>query len=272
MVGLLALVSGSMADERPTRIVSLHLCADQYLMALADPDQIASLGLNAADNRMSYFADQANRYRIISPRAEEILLLEPDLIIAAPFTNSQLRNFLRERGLRVVEMGAPQTFADILVEIRMIASLIGQEERGEALVAEIEMARRVALGAGAGRSLLYLQRRGFANGRETLFAEIVSDLGFENALTGVDGVQRIPLEELVGLRPDAVLAALDRVAASGPDNAVDQGMALLAHPALKAGFSGAQWFALQPALTVCPGPATIALYQRLTAFAKNLDD
>ena len=241
-------------------------------MALADPEQIASLGSLAADTRMSFFADRANRFRISRPRAEEILLLDPDLVIAAPFTNTQLRNFLRDRGLRIVEMGGPQTFADILAEIRMIASLIHQEERGEALVVEIEAARSAALGAGAGHSLLYLQRRGFANGRETLFAEIVDDLGFENALTEVEGVQRIPLEELVGLRPDAVLAALDQVAVSGPETAVDQGMALLAHPALKAGFSGAQWFALPPALTVCPGPATMALYQRLTAFAENLDD
>lgn len=259
------------ADERPMRIVSLHLCADQYLMYLADPEQIASLGPRADDPRISYLATSENWFRIIGPRTEDILLLEPDLVITAPFGNLQLRNFLRDEGLRVVDMGAPQSFAEVIVEVEMIAALIGQEERGAALIEEIQAARRASLGAGAGTALLYLQRRGFANGRGTLFAEMIADLEFENVLSNVDGIQRVPLELLVGLRPQAVLVALDEVATDGTVTALDQGMALLGHPSLKAGFPDAKWFALPPRETVCPGPATIALYRRLVDIAAELD-
>ena len=269
--GFLSLPAHLQAEERPSRIVSLHLCADQYLMYLADPDQIMSLGPRADDPRISFLATSENWPRIVGPRTENILQLEPDLVITAPFGNLQLRSFLRGEGLRVVDMGAPQSLAEVFAEVRMIAALIGQEARGAALIDDIQAARQAALDAGAGRSLLYLQRRGFANGRGTLFAEMIADLAFDNVLSDVEGIQRIPLELLVGLHPEAVLVALDDVEPGGTVTAQDQGMALLAHPSLKAGFPDARWFALPPRETVCPGPATIALYQRLGAIAAELN-
>ena len=59
--GALAYAQASRAA--PHRIVSINLCADELLIALADPDQIASLSIYATDPRLSYFADQAEDFR-----------------------------------------------------------------------------------------------------------------------------------------------------------------------------------------------------------------
>ena len=64
-------VAAPPSNKAPQRIVSLNLCADQYLLALADRDQIAGLTRNAIDPDMSAAAAQAKGcllYTSPSPR------------------------------------------------------------------------------------------------------------------------------------------------------------------------------------------------------------
>ncbi|MGH6782919.1 MAG: ABC transporter substrate-binding protein, partial [Sphingomonadaceae bacterium] len=66
------------AEARPQRIVSLNLCADQYLMALADPQQIAALTPFARDPDMSAGAAMARKLPVARGHAEEVLARNPD--------------------------------------------------------------------------------------------------------------------------------------------------------------------------------------------------
>ena len=49
----------AIAEEMPQRIVSIHLCADQFTLALANRAQIASLSYLATDESRSYMANAA---------------------------------------------------------------------------------------------------------------------------------------------------------------------------------------------------------------------
>src|SRR3546814_12478291 len=59
------------AAPAPQRVVSLNLCVDQYLLALADREQIAALTTFATDPAMSAAAERAAGIPQIRGAAEE---------------------------------------------------------------------------------------------------------------------------------------------------------------------------------------------------------
>ncbi len=93
------------ASDAPRRVVSFNLCADQLVVALADPEQIAGLSPYATDSALSVVADKARAFRKADWQAESTLLLEPDLVLIGPNDRSVTRRMLASQGLRVVETG-----------------------------------------------------------------------------------------------------------------------------------------------------------------------
>ncbi|MEW8396486.1 MAG: ABC transporter substrate-binding protein, partial [Candidatus Thiodiazotropha sp.] len=84
---LLLLTSLAAATETaPRRVVSVNLCSDQLLLLLADPPQVASVSHLATQPASSFVAEQAARYPLNRARAEEIIRLQPDLILITPHT------------------------------------------------------------------------------------------------------------------------------------------------------------------------------------------
>ncbi|MCC6788878.1 MAG: ABC transporter substrate-binding protein, partial [Hyphomonadaceae bacterium] len=58
----MALICASTAQAEPRRIVSLDYCADQFVLALADREQVAALSVGARRDD-SYFRDRAQGMR-----------------------------------------------------------------------------------------------------------------------------------------------------------------------------------------------------------------
>src|SRR5271167_4285313 len=67
------------------RVASMNLCTDQLLLPLADPAQIVGLSRYSRDARQSFAAADARHYPILSGGAEDILVLEPDVVVASLF-------------------------------------------------------------------------------------------------------------------------------------------------------------------------------------------
>src|SRR5690349_18355271 len=65
----------------PQRVVSFNICADQLVVALADPAQIAGLSPYAVDPTLSAVAEEARAFRRIEWQAESIVPLNPDLVL-----------------------------------------------------------------------------------------------------------------------------------------------------------------------------------------------
>jgi iron complex transport system substrate-binding protein len=72
------------AQTPPRRIVSVNLCTDQYVLALADRAQIAGLTRNAADPDMSAGAKAARGLPQLGSSAEALLAVHPDLVLGMP--------------------------------------------------------------------------------------------------------------------------------------------------------------------------------------------
>lgn len=235
------------APDAPRRIVSLNLCADQLVLALADRAQIAGLTRNAANADMSSEAARARGLRILSSSAEEILEIEPDLIIGMPMYRSASTGVLRDMGYRTIDFRAADTLADIHGSIRTIAAAVGHPERGEALIATMAEQLAATSKPGRGRVAAYYQRRGFMTGTGTLVDDLMQRVGLVNLAgrLGRPALSQLSIEELVAARPDFLIVdgATDRV--------IDQGSEMLHHPALR----DIPRIRVPQAWTVCGGPS-----------------
>ena len=116
----LALVPSSFgrAADPPRRVVSFNICADQLVVALADPAQIAGLSPYATDPTLSAVAAKARAFRRCQWHAESVVPLDPDLVLVGPRDRSVTQRMLAALGFRVVGIDFVGTLAAAREQIR----------------------------------------------------------------------------------------------------------------------------------------------------------
>lgn len=243
------------APERPERIVSLNLCADQYLIALAEPGQIAAVTQFARDPAMSAAARAATRFATTRGTAEEVLVLDPDLIFVSPGARVEAVTARAGRHYRTIELPAANSYAEIVAQIRTVARAIGHPARGEALIRHMDAQLAALPKNGRNRVAAYYQRRGYLTGKGTLVDELMARAGLVNLATrlGKPALSRVSIEEMVAARPDWLIVE------TATDRVTDLGTEMLHHPALAA----IARLRLPEAWTVCGGPAYVQAAQSL---------
>ena len=256
------------AADGPRRIVSLNVCADQLVRALADRDQIAALSVYAADRGMSYLAPSADAFRHDTSSAEQVVAQSPDLVFAGTLTKRATRDMLGRLGYSVTLLAPARTVDQSVQQIRQVAALVGHPERGEALIAEIDAARARAKAAvtDARLTAAVYQRRGYVTGSGTLTGDLIATVGLIDGggkLAGNIG-GFVPLEKIVANPPNVLIVS------NGDQRAEDQGSALLSHPALAELYPPAKRIVLPERLTVCGGPSLPAAFDWLAAEARRV--
>lgn len=256
----LSLVVGSargQAADAPTRVVSFNLCADQLVLALADPSQIAALSPYAADPALSVMATQARGFKKIDWQAESTIALQPDLVLIGPNDRAMTRRMLTSQGLKVAEAGFVSDLNSARQQIRDVASLLGQKERGEKLLADLERARArlAAVARNGNETAVVVERGGYTQGPASLAATLLSEAGLKpppDAPAGYGGF--IALEKFLMLQPDIVFLK------DPPSAATDQGAMFLVHPAMRDLYPAQRRVTLPTRYTMCGGPALVAAF------------
>jgi iron complex transport system substrate-binding protein len=256
-----ALAAPALAAGPPQKIVSLNKCADQLLLALVEPARIASVSPIGSDE-LSFYAEELKRLPANSGRGESVLLTDADLVIAGSFGAYARRDMLLRQGFDVMVLGPWRSLAEGRDQVRALSRRLGVEARGEALVQEIDDALVRARGAApAPRTVLVLQRRGYTPGDTSILDELLRHVGL------------VPYTERLGLRRGGTVS-LERLVADPPDYllmaesdraAIDQGSALLWHPALRRAVPPERRLHLPDRLTICAGPATPVAIDALAA-------
>lgn len=241
----------------PQRIVSLNLCADQLVMALADRSQIAGLTRYAADPAMSAAAASAKGLPILRGSAEEIMAIAPDLVIGMPARRSPAIAVLKAKKYPALDIKSPDSYAAILRSIREVAQAVGHPERGEALVARMDRDLAGLHHARTGKVAAYYQRRGYMTGTGTLIDDLMTRVGVINLAgkLGKPSLSQMSLEEMTAARPDFLIVD------TATDKVVDQGTAMMHHPVL----TGIPRIGIPQAWTVCGGPAYVKAARAMAA-------
>src|SRR5688572_1563315 len=100
-LGTPAVAAGVAAELPPKRVVSLNLCVDAILLAIAARTQIAALSHHASDPERSTVATQARTFVTTHESAEEVILLRPDLVLGTRHSGLSTRMALTRLGVRV---------------------------------------------------------------------------------------------------------------------------------------------------------------------------
>src|SRR5690554_4700992 len=185
------------APGTPSRIVSLDLCMDWILAHHADPAQVASLSPLHRQYPVDWLDDNWPTH---DGSLEQIVQLQPDLVLAGQFSALLLRERLRTLGYRVEVMPLPSTLEQVEAYERRLLDLIG---RDPALAATAPPP--TTLDERAPR-LLLLDANAIGTGPETFEHRILEQAGWRNYLQ-TPGLVRLDLEQIVSDPPDAILFA-----------------------------------------------------------------
>ncbi|HYE43527.1 MAG TPA: ABC transporter substrate-binding protein [Caulobacteraceae bacterium] len=196
-----ALLGGTAAHAAAGRVVSLDSCADQYVVALADPAQIAGVTARA-DDADSWMRARARSVRVVRPSLESLLAVRPDVVVRYWGGDPRLMRALERRGVRVVQLDDAVDFEGVRTNVRRVAQGVGREGAGEALLREMDADLDASAGAWKGRSALYVTSGGYTAGKGTLIDAMLTAAGLANAAPG-GSFAPISLERLV-LAPPAL--------------------------------------------------------------------
>lgn len=251
------------APAVPQRIVSINLCADQLVLALADRGQIAGLTHNAADPELSGAAAKARGLPLLSNSAEQILAIDPDLVVGMPASRSAALAALPGQQYPLLDLDTADRLDQIYASIRQTATAVGHPGRGEALIAHMKGELAGLPKPGRGRVAAYYQRRGYMTGTGTLIDELMGRVGLVNLAgkLGKPPLSQLSLEEMVAAQPDFLIVE------SATDTITDQGSEMLHHPALQ----GIPRISIPQAWTVCGSPEYVIAARSIVAQIAAID-
>jgi iron complex transport system substrate-binding protein len=256
-------------EAAPRRLVSLNLCTDQLLLALAPRDAIAGLSFLAVDRSLSAQADAAMGLPLLHGQAEEVLTVRPDLVLAGMFTARPTVALLQARGIKVMQVGLADDFNAIRQQIRTVAAALGRVERGETLIAAMDATLAAAIPASPATRrprALSLAPGAFTAGAGTLTDAVMRAAGLDNyaAAKGLKGYGYLSLEQIAADPPELLLV-------NGNENkAPSLNDQLLAHPALMRAIPVEHRPAVPGWMWSCGGPFTADAVRLLAAARDRL--
>jgi len=248
-MALLAVVLPCAAQDLPRRIVSLDLCTDWLLMHYAQRSPEVMPRVAALSPLVRQHAGQwsASAWPSHDGSLEQVLQLQPDLVITGQYNALLLRRRLQSLGKRVAVLPLPTHLADIEGYEKGLLSLLGLPPS----LADVAVS---AATAGTHKRLLLLGPNGIGTGRGTLEDEILRRAGWTNYVRQ-DGYVRLDLERIAADPPDAVLW----VAPASPALA----NRFAQHPVLKRAVPASHWLHTEAWRWQCPGPWSWQLVREL---------
>ena len=205
-------------DEKPTRIVSTTLAVDEYLMDLTDVENILAVTQISTDAGISNVAGETDDIpnKLEKVTSEQVLALNPDLVIVPSYVDANVLNQLDEAGVTTYQVVDDSSFAGILETVEVIGEIIGEEEKAAAVIKDFKE-RVAALEENAAemeakKRVLYYTEYSSSVTDNTTIGEMIKLAGGINVVTeaGISGdaypdYPSISKEVLVELNPEVII-------------------------------------------------------------------
>lgn len=236
----MVLAGSAMAEPARPTVVSLDYCADQFVLALADREQILAVSKDA-ERQFSHLRDKAAGLPKVRAAAEDVIALKPDIVVRSWGGDARALDFYRRFGIRTVQLGYAEDVPGTVDVLRAVAAEIGQGEKAEALISAMP-----APAPGTELSALYVTPGGVSAGRGTMIDSIFRHAGLGNANDG-EGWTSLPLERLVTAPPSLMLTAF-----FGFDDDATDRWSVSRHPVMQRLMAEAQVIAMDESRVSCP--------------------
>jgi iron complex transport system substrate-binding protein len=196
----------------PTRLASLIVPADELLTELVPPARLIAVSRFADDANVAMSAGRVppGVARIRGADPERILELSPELVFVTRFNLDSGMRILSGAGVSVVRLADATSYDDVAANVRLVADVVGESSRGEALLrtmkSRLDAVRAKVAGLAAPR-VLYYSAVDYTAGKDTLIDEKIRRAGGVNvaAELGLVGFHDVALDVLIGLNPDIIV-------------------------------------------------------------------
>ncbi len=207
--------------QKPQRIVSGFVFADEVVLGLVEHSRIAGMDKWVHDAELSSASKEAEDVKtIIEMNTESIASVHPDLVLMPNTMRPELLDALEDMKIRVYVYQNARLLKDIPDMITSIAAAVGEPERGKERVAELQKDLETVKnmkkpGNPKEKALLFL-RFGAIGGKGTIYNDVLTTMGFYDCYNEVRKVSAIAQktssilskEEVVKANPDLFLMAL----------------------------------------------------------------
>jgi iron complex transport system substrate-binding protein len=198
--------------QKPQRIHTLSVGYDEITFRLVDASRIVAVGQSTADPSLSNVADLAAKVPLkVGRNAEQVIAAKPHLVIATPFSNKDLVKQIQDAGIPLAVTDLQESIAGHDENIRLLAYMYGEEQKGEELIKEIneQLARIDAVTAKQTKKprVLFLQNNAYVSGDGSTGDGIIKRAGGINVATeaGIVGTKQISLESIIKMNPDFII-------------------------------------------------------------------
>jgi iron complex transport system substrate-binding protein len=200
-------------NAAPQRIVSANLAADEILLPILGPERFAAVTAFGQDPAISNVAIEATQVEnvIVAADSEQIISLQPDLVIAGSFTDPEIVQQLRDAGITVFSTDYSTSFEAIRSNIRLLGQAVGEEAAAETLIAEMDAEIESVVNAIGAPELavraMYLTPGNYTSGVASTISEIITSAGGVDvaAAAGIDQGVPVSDEFIIEQNPDVII-------------------------------------------------------------------
>ena len=255
------------STQIPQRIVSVNFCTDELLLSLVGPERIAAI---TQFDRGPEAEVKDGGIKKVAGSVEAVLSCNPDLLLAGRFSRQTTVRYFERSGIPVLVFGVPKSFEDIYADIRKLSQAVGENEKGERIIKEMqdELAdlnpKKPVRDPGACSSCqkmnefvpkraVVLQSERFVPGRGTFENSIMEAAGLLNvaAQIGIRDYGKLDLEKLIELEPEVLIFTSDQKSGRTIRGEV------LSHPAIRNALPQARIVTVPSSLLNCGSPASV---------------
>ncbi|ABM05028.1 predicted Fe ABC transporter [Psychromonas ingrahamii 37] len=197
--------------KTPVRIISATLATDHMLSGLINPQRLVAVSSYVDTPSMSNIVGFFDKsiYRT-QGEIESMLVLQPDLVFVASYSNPETVRYLLRSGIAIVRLSEFNSFADIFNNIRIIANVTDTKAAGETMIVDLQ--KRIAFIKMQVKDkkpprVLYYDLNGYSVGGNSLMDEAIQLSGGINVTNDVlaDGENKISEELAISLQPDVIV-------------------------------------------------------------------
>ena len=203
-------------EEEPDSVVAIAPSAAQTTWAVGAEGKVVGMPvgyttayLNGSENRTNVFNSD---FAVIT---EQVVGLEPDLVLAANINDNDTVQNLRDSDLTVVKFEQAFSVDDVAVKTRLTGQVVGSCEQAttvnEQMNATVEEVRSAAESRER-QSVYYAMGGGYTAGPNTFIGDVISTAGGDNIATAAD-IQtygEISEEVVVAENPDWIVTTSER--------------------------------------------------------------
>lgn len=206
----------ALPKEKPRRVLTCATALDEITLGLVPPERMIAANkeffLKRRSNLALVVAKIPNKI-VRDPSVETVAALKPDLVFAHTWIAEEKVRAFSDLGIPVVTVKTSHSYEDVKDNIRLMALALGEEEKGEKLLALMEeklsaLTARIAAEPPEkrGKSIAFVSVMPGYGGAGCVFDDVCRYAGAKNAKALAGNVNGKPMtkEQFVAADPDFI--------------------------------------------------------------------